>query len=105
MHEHSKIQRSILTQFRLGILPLNIEKGRHKNTVDPKGNIRKQKPEEWVCTLCSTGSPEDEFHFLYDCMCYSVRNTEKHCLSMPFLKPVIYLTYLKVINLYFNELC
>ena len=66
----SKHKRSLLAQFRLGILPLSIEAGRYKNILDNSGNIRKQKPEERLCSLCSTGAIEDEFHFLFDCNCY-----------------------------------
>ena len=66
-----KYKRSIMAQFRLGILPLNIETGRYKNITDDKGNIRKEKPEERICTLCSLQITEDEFHFLFDCECYT----------------------------------
>ena len=78
-----KHKRSILAQFRLGILPLNIETGRYKNVTDDKGQIRKQKPEERLCTLCAMGSTEDEFHFLFDCECYSSkRNTLLNKVSL-----------------------
>ena len=71
-----KHKRSILAQYRLGILPLNIETGRYKNVTDDKGHARKQKPEERLCTLCSLGIMEDESHFLFDCECYgSIRDT------------------------------
>ena len=79
----SKHKRSLLAQFRLGILPLNIETGRYKNIIDNEGNIRKQKPEERLCSLCSSGAVEDELHFLFDCNCYALfRETLfKHAIS------------------------
>ncbi len=46
-------RRSLLTQFRLGILPLHIETGRFRN----------MKPEERLCFICNTNVIEDEQHF------------------------------------------
>ena len=57
----SKYQRSILAQFRCGILPLAIEIGRYRNI--PLCDR--------LCELCNEGSVEDEIHFLCDCTCYS----------------------------------
>ena len=65
-----KYKRSILVQFRLGILPLNIETVWYKNITDDKGQIRKQKPEEITCKLYSLGVTEDEFPFLFGSECY-----------------------------------
>ena len=54
-------QRSIMAQFRAGILPLNIETGRFRNI----------KLEERLCTLCDQQEVESELHFLFDCSCYN----------------------------------
>ena len=52
--------RSILAQFRAGILPLEVELGRFR-----------QKPlHERLCTLCDTGEIEDETHFVFRCGYY-----------------------------------
>ena len=56
----SKGQRSILAQFRCGILPLKIETGRYVGI-----EIAKRK-----CELCDFGELEDELHFLVQCPHY-----------------------------------
>ena len=55
-----KLHRSLLAQFRAGILPLNIEVGRYRNT----------PLEERLCTLCEENVVEDEIHFLCSCSMY-----------------------------------
>ena len=59
-HYMSRHYRSILAQFRLGILPLHIETGRFSNT----------SLEDRLCTICNASSVEDEFHFLMVCPKY-----------------------------------
>ena len=54
-------ERSVLAQFRCGVLPLRIETGRFVG----------EKPEERLCRLCNYNSPEDEIHFLLDCTLYT----------------------------------
>ena len=49
----SKQQRSIMAQFRAGVLPLEIEVGRYQNV--PLG--------ERTCKICLSGVVEDEVHF------------------------------------------
>ena len=56
----SKYQRSLFSQFRCGILPLEIETGRFRNI--PLG--------ERICKLCGSGCVEDEIHFLCECSNY-----------------------------------
>ena len=46
--------RSLLAQFRMSILPLNIEVGRYSGIA----------PENRFCTMCTLHVPEDEIHFL-----------------------------------------
>ena len=61
----SRRKRSTLAQFRMGVLPLEIETGRFKNI----------QPEERYCVLCNQGLVEDEKHFLCTCKLYaSIRN-------------------------------
>jgi len=54
-------ERSVMAQFRLGILPLNIETGRFRN----------QPIEERICDLCELNEIEDESHFLFKCTLYN----------------------------------
>ena len=56
----SKYQRSIFSQYRCGILPLQIEVGRYKNIDLPQR----------ICQVCST-EVEDEIHFLLTCNAYA----------------------------------
>ena len=52
--------RSVLAQFRTGILPLAIETGRYNNI-----------PIEYrLCTVCDENVTEDEKHFVFDCKLY-----------------------------------
>lgn len=54
-------QRSVLSQLRCGILPIEIEIGRYSN-----------KPvEERLCNLCKNGEVEDECHVLFSCDTYN----------------------------------
>ena len=55
-----KMHRSLLAQFRAGILPLSIEVGRYRNI----------PLEERLCTLCDDNVVEDEIHFLCSCKLY-----------------------------------
>ena len=56
-----KYMRSHLAQLRSGILPLNIELGRHRGI----------KVDDRKCTLCNLDSIEDEFHFICKCPLYA----------------------------------
>jgi len=58
----SKHKRSLMTQFRSGILPLNVETGRFRNI--PLGDR--------VCTVCNMNQIEDEFHFIIQCELYDL---------------------------------
>ena len=60
-----KYERSLLAQFRCGILPLRIETGRYI------GESREQR----LCKMCQSNSVEDETHFLIKCDFYiDIRN-------------------------------
>ncbi len=59
-----RYDQSLLSQFRYGILPLELETGRYKNIVR----------ENRICTLCNTGL-EDQIHFAFKCPLYDdIRN-------------------------------
>jgi hypothetical protein len=62
---YNRSHRSILAQFRTGILPIKIETGRFT-----------QIPVELrLCILCDENVIEDEKHFIFDCNYYnSIRN-------------------------------
>ena len=58
---HNRGYRSVIAQFRCGILPLSIETGRFNGI-----------PLEFrLCVFCSENTVEDEFHFLLDCSFYT----------------------------------
>ncbi len=50
-----------MAQFRIGILPLHIERGRFKDI----------RMDERVCLLCNSGEVENVLHFLFVCTTYS----------------------------------
>ncbi len=56
-----RYDKCLLSQFRYGILPLEIETGRYKNLT------REQR----LCTLCNDGSVEDQIHFVFKCSVYN----------------------------------
>lgn len=62
----TKYERSLLCQFRCGILPLRIETGRYIG----------EPVESRTCRFCDSSAIEDEKHFLLDCGLYSnIRNS------------------------------
>ena len=62
----SKHERSIITQFRAGILPLRLETGRYIN----------EPLENRLCTMCTENCIEDETHFLLSCQKYNNIRTD-----------------------------
>ena len=64
----SRRRRSLMSQFRTGILPLEIETGRYVPIFDKnlKKN-RKRTANERICKLCRINDIENEYHFL--CVC------------------------------------
>ena len=52
-------ERSVLAQFRCGVLPLRIESGR----------FVAEKPDERLFRLCNENTPEDETHFCLTARC------------------------------------
>ena len=56
----SRRKRSLLAQFRLGVLPLAIDTGRFKSI----------PVKERVCVLCNMNAIEDEMHMLCTCTLY-----------------------------------
>jgi hypothetical protein len=57
----NKNERSMLSQFRCGILPLRIETGRYIS----------ETPEQRICLFCPDNKIEDEKHFLVQCPFYN----------------------------------
>ena len=53
----TRMQRSLLAQFKSGILPLKIETDRYQGI----------KLENRLCKICNLSEPEDEFHFIFRC--------------------------------------
>ncbi len=56
-----KFQRSLISQLRLGILPINIETGRY--TGIPEGDR--------ICEMYNQNRVENEAHFLFECDLYA----------------------------------
>jgi len=76
-----RYDRSLLSQFRCGILPLRIETGRYTHTKDQTtGNLRTLKPDERICQLCNNGV-EDEIHFLCNCTLYDENREVVYCAA------------------------
>ena len=62
----SRRLRSRMSQFRTGILPLEIETGRYVPIFDR--NLRKNRnrtANERLCKLCRLNDIENEYHFLF----------------------------------------
>ena len=65
-HRFHRKKRSLLAQFRLGILPLHIETGRYTNTpIDQR-----------ICKICDFGEIENEYHFIMTCPEYESARIE-----------------------------
>ena len=62
----SKHERSLISQIRLGILPIRIETGRYTNT-----DIA-----ERICLFCAQDKVENETHFLFECSLYDVERRQ-----------------------------
>ncbi len=58
-----RYEKSLLSQLRYGILPLRVETGRFGG----------EKHCDRICTLCNSGSVEDEIHFLFHCSLYDTQ--------------------------------
>ena len=54
-------ERSLVSQYRMVILPLAIETGWFQGV----------KLEEHLCICCNSGAVEDEVHFMFDCSLYN----------------------------------
>ena len=70
------IHLCLVSQFRTGILPLEIETGRYVPIFDKnlKKN-RKRTANERICKLCRLNDIENEYHFLCVCPVYNSRRT------------------------------
>ena len=63
-------RRSLLTQIRLGILPVKIETGR----------FRSLSLDQMICELCEMQKVENEIHFIFECPLYN--NLGKRYMNM-----------------------
>ena len=74
LYRHLKRQdRSLLAQFRTGVLPLRIEIGRYQLKKNPNTeSFRKLNVEERTCLICNIGDIENETHFLCKCSAYEI---------------------------------
>ncbi len=91
----SPSERSMLAQFRMGILPLEIETGRFFNV----------KVEERICKLCTEGLVEDEYHFLFVCPLYEDLREDMFSEITNICPEFVYLEYAEQLNLLFKEFC
>ncbi len=70
-----KPERSLISQLRLGVLPLRIETGRYTRL----------QVHERLCELCDSDQVEDEAHFLFDCDMYKdLRNDMQTAMNVQF---------------------
>ncbi len=70
-----KYERSLISQLRLGVLPLRIETGRFTNL----------EVGDRLCELCDKNQVETEAHFLFECELYSdLRNNMSTALNTDF---------------------
>ena len=58
---YNRKSRSLMAQFRCGILPLHVETGRYVNL----------DADERICEFCKTNQIEDELHFICQCSLYA----------------------------------
>ena len=71
----TRLQRSLLTQLKSGILPLKIETDRYQGI----------RPENRLCKICSLNQPEDELHFIFTCPALNhTRSSTKKFLNLRF---------------------
>ncbi len=71
----SKYERSLISQLRLGILPLRLETGRYSNLQE----------KDRICLLCDGNYIENEHHFLFQCELYNTERTQlEYALDISF---------------------
>ena len=85
-----KYDRSLISQLRLGILPLRIETGRYSNIPEA----------DRICLLCNGNHVENEVHFLFKCEFYNLERTQ---LETALGVPLINLTDIEKFNLVFEH--
>ena len=95
--------RSLLCKLRLGVLDLEVEKGRRFKTDNLGRKIQIDRSERY-CKLCQTGEIEDEVHFLFSCPTLA---QTRHCYLNPLFNRCTELASVshqdKLMYLYFNE--
>ena len=69
-----------MSQFRTGILPLEIETGRFTPIYDKKlKKNRHRTPNERICKMCNNNEIENEYHIL--CVCPKYDNVRKQLFN------------------------
>ena len=71
----SRKARSLISQIRLGIFPLEIEVGRFRGV----------SPEDRLCQNCNMGVVESEVHFICECPLY---NDLRHVMNNTYIFPL-----------------
>ena len=96
----NRYRRSILAQFRCGILPLNLEMGR----------FRGLQENERICEMCSNNMIESEMHFLLECDAYiDIRNNmlqqinDRDNLSNDYIVVILMQNFHKAVLSYLQE--
>jgi hypothetical protein len=81
-----KNKRSIMAQFRIRILPLEIETGRFCLKIDTDSDrMRKLNINERNCEMCNKDELEDEVHFLCRCSKYDELRKKLFSADLKFL--------------------
>ena len=84
-------ERSVLAQFRLGILPIRIETGRFIG----------ERIEDRLCRMCDQNQIENETHFLFHCSLYN--ELRRAILSCLYEETIISKTDNENLNLLMNQ--
>ena len=89
----SRRRRSLMSQFRTGIIPLEIETGRYVPIfiID-----RKRTANERICKLCRLNDIENEYHF--GCVCPAYNSRGKIVFEEVELKHVHFHTFIIVMK-------
>ena len=78
----SKDDRVILAKFRISNHCLRVETGRYERKINSHGKNEILPRCERICQYCTSGSTEDELHFLLECPLYN--NSRGEFLNMIF---------------------
>ena len=95
--------RSLISKLRLGVLDLEIEKGR-KVKINSEGIKTSTDRSERFCQICATTEVEDEIHFLFSCPQLSQTRTENMAPLLLLREELLGASRVdKLMYLFFNE--